>query len=258
MRLRGSTSYLLLLTSCFLLLEAEDAGDGEAVVAFAAYGLNGGGGEAGVGAEELEEAADTLDVGVGVGGVDDFSVADDVVGEDQGSGAGELEGCGEVKGIAVFVGVEEDEVEGLKVPGLELSLKLGEGVERGAEAELHGVGQAGVGDVGQGDLGVMGVELEGDELAAGGKGSGEADGGVAAEGSDFEDALGALGFGEELQELSLAGGDVDGREAGGSVGCESRVEEGVGREEGGVEVVVDGGPEGFLLGWGHGRVSGVG
>jgi hypothetical protein len=251
-----STSYFLLSAFCFLLLEAEDAGYGEAVIAFASYGLDGGGGEARVGGEELEEAANALDVGVGGGGVDDFSVADDVVGKEKGAGTGELEGGGEVKGIAVFVGVEEDEVEGF---GL-LGVQLGEGVERGAEAELDGVGEAGVGDVGESDLGVMGIELEGDELAAGGKGSGEVDGAVAAEGSDLEDAVGALGFGEELQELALAGGDVDGGEAGGGVGFERGFEDGVGRDKEGVEVVVDGGPEGFGFEgggfrWGHAGAS---
>ena len=132
-----------------------------------------------------------------------------------------------------------------------------EGVEGGAEAELDEGSEAGVGDVGEGDFGVLGVELEGDELAVGRKGAGEADGGVAAEGSDLEDAVGALGFGEELEELALAGRDVDGGEVRGVVGGESGFEDGVGREKGGVEVVVDGGPEGFGFkgrgfGWGHG------
>ena len=62
------------------------------------------------------------------------------------------------------------------------------------------------------------------------------------------------GLGGEGGELGPVGGDP------GGMGKELVVDglDGVGREEGGVEVVVDGGPEGFLLGWGHGRVSGVG
>ena len=157
-------------------------------------------------AEVGEEPADALGVGVGGVGVDDVAVADDVVGEDEGAGAGELEGRGEVFRVAGFVGVDEDEVEGRGVLGVE----LGEGRECGAEAELDGVGEAGVGDVGEGYLGVLGVEFEGDELAAGWERAGEADGAVAAEGSDLEDAVGALGFGEELEELALVGRDVDG------------------------------------------------
>ncbi len=107
-------------------------------------------------------------------------------------------------------------------------MELVEGVEGGAEAELDEGSEAGVGDVGEGDFGVMGVELEGDELAVGGKRAGEADGGVAAEGADLEDAVGALGFGEELEELALGGGDVDGGEMGGVVGGEGGVEAGSG------------------------------
>ena len=135
------------------------------------------------------------------------------------------------------------------------AVELGEGDEGGAEAEVDDVGQAGVGDVGLGDSGVFGVELEGDELAAGRERAGEADGAVAAEGSDLEDAAGGLGFGEELEELALVGGDVDGGKAGGGVGGEGGFEDGVGRKEGVVEVVVDGGPERFGGGLGHGRVS---
>jgi hypothetical protein len=167
------------------------AGEGEAVIALAAYVLDGGGGDAGVGGEHLEEATDALDVGVGAIGIDDGAVADDIIGEDQGAWAGEFEGLGEVGGIVDLVGVEEDEVEGLDLRGME----LGEGVERGAEAEFNGVSEAGMRDVGEGDLRVVGVEFESDELAAGWESAGEVDGAVAAEGTDLEDAVSALGFG---------------------------------------------------------------
>jgi hypothetical protein len=69
---------------------AEDDGHGEAVVAFAAYGLEGGGGEAGFGGDQVQELAGALDARIGVIGVEDGAVADDVVGEDEGAGAGEL------------------------------------------------------------------------------------------------------------------------------------------------------------------------
>src|SRR5665213_2461701 len=121
------------------LLEAEDAGYGKAVVAFTAYGLDSGGGEAGIRGESFEKVAGSEDGGIGGVGVDDEAVADDVVGED------------------------EDEVEGVDVLGVE----LGEGVEGRAEAEFDDGREAGTGDVGEGDLGVFRVELEGDKLAAG-------------------------------------------------------------------------------------------
>lgn len=69
-----------------------DEDEGEAVVAFGAYGLEGGGGEVGEGGEEGGEFADALDVGVGAGGVGDGTFADDVVDEDGGAGAGEFDG----------------------------------------------------------------------------------------------------------------------------------------------------------------------
>ena len=68
----------------------EHDGEGKAVVAFAAHGLQHGGAEAGLGGDELGKAADTLDVGIGTVGIDDFAVADDVVGDDDGAGAREL------------------------------------------------------------------------------------------------------------------------------------------------------------------------
>jgi hypothetical protein len=46
-------------------------------------------------------------------GVGDFAVADDVVDDDQGAFAGELERPFEVGGVVGLVGVDEDEVEGL-------------------------------------------------------------------------------------------------------------------------------------------------
>ena len=239
-------------------LQGEDVGEGKAVVALAADGLHDGGGEAGVGGEQFEVAAGSDDGGVGVVGVGYATVADDVVGEDEGAGTGELESPGKVVGVAGLVGVDEDEVEGFDV----LGVKLGEGLEGGAEAKLYGVGEAGVGDVGEGDFGVFGIEFEGDEVAAGREGAGEADGAVAAEGADLEDAVGALHLGEELEEPALGRRDVDGGKIGGGVGCECGVEDGIGGHEGFGDVAVDGCPEGFGsgegIGWRHGgRALGV-
>ena len=109
-----------------------DEGYGEAVVAFGAYGLDGSGVEAWVGADFFEEQACAGDHGVGVVGVGDFAVADDVVDEDGGAGAGEADGPLEVVGVVGLVGVDEDEVEGWGVFGVE----SGERFERRADVLL--------------------------------------------------------------------------------------------------------------------------
>src|SRR5947209_60312 len=97
----------------FLFLSVgSDDGHGEAVVAFGADGLDGGGVELGVAAETLEEGAGADDAVVVAAVVDDLALADDVVGDDDGAGARELEGPVEVGGVVGLVGVEEDEVEG--------------------------------------------------------------------------------------------------------------------------------------------------
>jgi hypothetical protein len=115
--------------------------------------------------------------------------------------------------------------------------------------------EACVGDVFGGYGGVMGLELEGDEAAVGRQGAGEADGAVAAEGADFEDAFCALHEGEEVEESALGGADVDGRKICGGVGGEGGFEDRVGRDEGVVEVVVDVGPDGVVVGLLHGEAS---
>ena len=90
---------------------------------------------------------------------------------------------------------------------------------------------------------MFGADLEGDELAVGGECSGEPDGGVAAEGSDFEDAVCAFDGGEEMQEFALRGGDVDGGKAGFGVGLQGLIEDGVGGDEVLGDIGVDCGPE---------------
>ena len=73
-------------------LYGEDAGEEEAVVTFGADGLESGGRDVGGSGDEIDEAADALDGGVGGVGVEDGAPADDVVGDDEGAGVGELEG----------------------------------------------------------------------------------------------------------------------------------------------------------------------
>jgi hypothetical protein len=190
-------------------------------------------------AEAFEEGACADNAGIGVVGVEDLAVADDVVADDDGAGMGEFEGPLEVGGVVGFVGVEEDEVEG----GFVVGVQAGEGFECGANALIDEMGEAGVVDVGGGDTGVGGVEFEGDELAVWRKCAGEPDGTVAAEGPDFEDAFCALHACEQVEEFALVGGDVDGGKTGAGVCLDCFVERFVGVNESVCDVVVDGGPK---------------
>ena len=225
-----------------------DECQGEAVVAFAAYGLEGGGGEVWSVGHEGEHGLGSLDGWILAAGVGDFSVADDVVGDDQGAGVGELESAGEVGGVVGLVGIDEDEVEEA------FGVERGEGFKGGADADFDAVSEAGVLDVLLGDLGVARVEFKGDEAAAGWQGASQADGAVAAESADLEDATGVAELSEEVEHLALGGRDVDGGKACGCVGGEHGVQGGVGREESLGEVSIDGGPLGFEWGQGHGDV----
>jgi len=98
-------------------------------------------------------------------------------------------------------------------------------------------------DVSCGYAGVGGVEFEGDDFAVGRKRSGEPYGAVAAEGSDFEDPFCALDAGEQVEELTLVGCDVNRGKAGACVGLDSFVECAVGMNESVCDVAVDVGPE---------------
>src|ERR1700729_1577854 len=86
--------------------------DGKAVVALAADRLQHGCTEARLGGNEVGESPHTLDIWIGAFGVNHFAVADDVVGYDNGSDMGELQGPLEICRIAALVGVDEDEIEG--------------------------------------------------------------------------------------------------------------------------------------------------
>ena len=186
----------------------------------AAYGLQGGGVEAWLVRQLFKEMTCALDDWVCVVGFDDGTFADDIVGDDDGAGTREADGPVEIVGIVWLVGVDEDEVEGGRVFGLE----LGERVEGGADALLDERGETGSGDVGGGYFGVMRVYFEGDEFSLRRKGSCEPDGAVAAQRSDFEDALRSLDAGEQVKELSLVRGYVDGGEFCFGVGLEGGFE----------------------------------
>ena len=66
------------------------------------------------------QAPGSLDGGIVAVGVDHRAVADDVVGDDQAAGTGQLERPGEVVGRVLLVGVDEDQIERLAALGGEL------------------------------------------------------------------------------------------------------------------------------------------
>lgn len=68
---------------------------------------------------------------------------------------------------------------------------------------------------------------------------GKPDGGVASQRADFQDSVAPVHPGNQVEELSLVGRDIDGVEVGGSVGEEGQGEMFVGVEEGGAYLVVD-------------------
>ena len=109
-----------------------DDGYGESVVAFAADGLKRGCVEAWMIAEAFEESSSSGNACVSTGGVEDLTFADDVVSDDEGSGVGEFECPFEVDGVVGLVSIEEDEVEGLGLVGVE----AGEGFECAADPDV--------------------------------------------------------------------------------------------------------------------------
>jgi len=74
--------------------------------------LDGGGCGAWLGGQHFVEAANALDYRVGAGGIHYGAVADYVVYDDYGAWAREVQGPGEVRRVVLFVGVDEDQVEG--------------------------------------------------------------------------------------------------------------------------------------------------
>lgn len=192
-----------------------------------------------MGSHEGKELADALDVGIGGVGVEDFAVADDIVGHDEGAGAAELEGQLQVRGQAFLIGIEKDEVEGLSAAVDQTA----EAVERRAGANVHAIADPGEAEVVAGDLGIAGLELEGDELAAGGECAGHPDGGISAQGADLQHAARAGDVYEQRKKLAEAGGHIDGGKAGCAVCLERGDQRGVGRREERIQICVDLSPE---------------
>jgi hypothetical protein len=191
-------------------------GECEAVVAFDADGLDGGGVETRVVAKLFEEGACSGDAGVGIGLVDDGSFANNVVAEDEGSWTREFDGPIEIAGIVGLIGVEEDEVERGRI----LRVQGGEGIESRTDANIDQRREACALNVRAGNGSVLRVEFKRDELAVGGQSTSEPNGGVAAEGSDLEDAACALNARKKMEQLALIGSYVDSGKTGAGIGFE--------------------------------------
>jgi len=134
----------------WLKLVADYQGQGEAVVALEAYGLESCATEARFGGHAGEHGASALNAGVVALRVCDPAVADYVVGDDERAFVRELQGPIEIDGVVGFVGVDEDEVEGRGV----FEVEGGQRICCWAYANLYFGGEAGAGYVIGGDFGV--------------------------------------------------------------------------------------------------------
>lgn len=189
-------------------------------------------------AEFFKELAGSPDMRVWIAGIDDGSVADNVVGEDECSGAGELDGPVQVVGVVGLVGVQEDKVEGC---GL-LGIKGGEGIERRADADVDERRDAGTVEVGARYGRVFLLQLERDQATIRGKRSRKPEGRVSAKRADLQNAPRALDAGKEVKHLALIGGDVDRRKACAGVSFQRIVHAVVGWKESLGEIAVHSGP----------------
>src|SRR6202049_5390257 len=133
----------LTVAGSLLLRFFGDYDQGEAVVAFAADGLDGRGGDAGFGSEQFIEAANTLNDRSAARGVYHGAVSDHVVNDDHGPATRKFERPFEVGRVVFFVGVNEDQVERASALGGE----LGQGVESAPNAQVHDIGETRAGDV---------------------------------------------------------------------------------------------------------------
>ena len=119
-----------------------------------------------------------------------------------------------------FIRIDEDQVEGLYA----LAIKLCKRVERQTDANLDLVGDPRPFEVRQGDLSVLWIEFEGYQSTVPRQSSCQPNGAVAAQRSDFENALSAGQLREQMQELALERGNIDRREASGLIGIPRSLE----------------------------------
>mmetsp|Transcript_9991 Transcript_9991/g.40505 ORF Transcript_9991/g.40505 Transcript_9991/m.40505 type:complete len:220 (+) Transcript_9991:251-910(+) len=185
----------------------EDADEHEAVPALAADGLDGGRRDARLGRDGVDEGAHALDARVVGVRVDDLAVAHDVVDDDERARPAEAQRLVEVGDVALLVGVDEGEIEGLVSERRE----RGDGVPR---AHVDDVPQARGVDVRARERGALRVELERDDAPHAARAA-EPDRRVRRERADLEHGARADRLGEQLQQLALRRRDLP--EMGGSL-----------------------------------------
>jgi hypothetical protein len=117
-------------------------------MSFFADGLNHGSSDPWFVCEKLIEAADTLDTWVATCGIQDLSIAYDIVGNNHTARASKFEGPGEVSGVILLVCVDEDEIKWAAAFGCELR----QCIERWAHPYFDSFGQTGTSNVGASDL----------------------------------------------------------------------------------------------------------
>ena len=147
--------------------------------------MDGGGQDTGFAAEQGQELADALNVGVGGVDVQDGAITNHVVDHDQGSRTREFQGPLKIGGIIFFVGVDEDQIKRFGMGRRD----FGEDVQRPAHPEVNEVFETGGAEIFAGYLGVLGVVLEGNQASIGRKSARQPYGAVAAQGADFEDVF---------------------------------------------------------------------
>src|SRR5215204_6915220 len=143
-------------------------------------------------------------------GVEYSAASNSVVAEDERPRSYEAQGRVQVLGVALFVGIYEDHVEGAFV----VFDERGEEFVGVADPDLDLFGEAGTFEVVAGDSGVMLVYLEGDQGPLVGKGTGEVDGTVAPQSAYLQYALRPRDLREQLQQPSFVGRDVYLRQSG--------------------------------------------
>jgi len=98
---------------------------------------------------------------------------------------------------------------------------------------------------------VFSIQLKGHEVPVLRQGAGKPDGTIGAQGTDLENAPGALNQGQEGQEFALEWGDINGRQTGLGIGAQAGIENGVAGSERIGDEGIHGGP-GFLVHTGQG------
>ena len=192
----------------------------------------------------LGEAPDALHIGVGALRLNDPPIADHVVGDDQRSGARQLQCPCEVIRVARLIGVDKDEVKGACAGRRE----NGKRVNGAPHVNIDAIQYPRVQQIRARHICMTRVDLQRDNAAAFGKRAGHADGAVSAQSSDFQNAPRAGAAHQNVEKLALKRGNVDGGKAGSPICRESGFELFIGRSQQITEIAVHLCPEVLHIG----------